>query len=518
MQRITLPKAFRSAWLAFAFAVTLLLLNLSPQGSFFSQAQAQTNTVMQCTAPQPSSGCASCGCGSCGCGGDVSIPHCPTGYSSYDDFCLPDCPQDFIRYPGLPGLCMPPVHYGCGPGYDQVPLPQCPQGYYRDLRNPDLCVADIDYGLHQGVCPQGMGWSYDHGRCEADCPQGTYRDGHGLCQSYYSQECPKDFVHDPASGKCLPPGIWPPNYTWVCLPTCPPGTLRDIRHPTLCLPPPPSCPQGFDNVGGRCLPICDKGLQRDPYGYCVPVTCPDGGYTNLRGQCQFPECPEGTRRNDRGECLPPPHICDQGQESINGQCTPICRTGLSRDAKGNCTPDQANCPQGQRLNSDTGNCERIPPNTPNCNPNQIYSSVLRHCTDIPPPVHCGQGQYKNSDGRCVDIPQPPPQLQPICPQGTRPDGQGGCVRISVPSNCPPGLFYDRRTNRCTRPNFVPGGPPLDQGGNTPPPRTLQQLNPNLPPQLVVPHLNAVPGINVQQPCPDGTARDNNGRCAGPNIR
>ena len=509
MRHSALGLALRAAIVAFVFAFMLSLPNTGGSTAFLGQAQA--TELQLCSAPQQSCGCASCG------GGDFGLPHCPAGYSSYDDFCLPDCPADFIRYPGLPGLCLPPVHYGCGPGYDQVPLPQCPQGYYRDLRNPDLCVADIDYGLHQGVCPLGLTWSYDHGRCEADCPAGTYRDGHGLCQSNYSQECPKDFVRDPASGKCLPPGIWPPNYTWVCLPTCPPGTLRDIRHPTLCLPPPPTCPQGFDNVAGRCLPICDKGLQRDPYGYCVPVTCPDGGYTNLRGQCQFPECPEGTRRNDRGECLPPPHICDQGQESINGQCAPICRAGMSRDAKGTCVPDQPNCPQGQRLNFDTGNCERIPPNTPNCNPNQIYSSVLRACQDIPPPVHCGQGQYKNSDGRCVDIPQPPPQLQPLCPQGSRPDGQGGCVRISVPSNCPPGLLYDRRTNSCIRLNLVPDNPPPNQGGNLapqqPPRGNIVPLNPALLQQLV-PKANG----NVQQPCPNGMARDNNGRCAGPIIK
>lgn len=511
MWQSSLGLALRAAIVAFVFAIMLSLPNAGAGNVFMGQAQA--TELQLCSAPQQSCGCSTCG------GGDFGLPHCPTGYSPYDDFCLPDCPADFIRYPGMPGLCMPPAHHGCEPGYDPVPLASCPEGYYRDLRNPDVCMPDIDYKTHLNACPQGMAWSYDHGRCEADCPQGTYRDGHGLCQSNYAQECPKDFTRDPASGKCVPPGVWPPvTYNWVCLPLCPQGTFRDIRHPTLCLPPPPTCEQGYEKVGGRCLPICDKGLQRDPYGYCVPVTCPDGGYTNLRGQCQFPECPEGTRRNDRGECLPPPRICDQGQESINGQCTPICRTGMSRDAKGNCTPDQPNCPQGQRLNLDTGDCERIPPNTPNCKLNQIYSSALGHCTDIPPPVHCGQGQYKNSDGRCVDIPQPPPQLQPICPQGTRPDGQGGCVRISVPTNCPPGLFYDRRTNSCTKLNLVPGTPPLDQGGNTPPPRTLQQLNPNLTPQLIVPHLNAVPGINVQQACPDGTTRDNNGRCVGPNIK
>lgn len=511
MRHSSLGLALRAAIVAFVFAIMLSLPNAGAGNVFMGQAQA--TELQLCSAPQQSCGCSTCG------GGDFGLPHCPTGYSPYDDFCLPDCPADFIRYPGMPGLCMPPAHHGCEPGYDPVPLASCPEGYYRDLRNPDVCMPDIDYRTHLDACPQGMAWSYDHGRCEADCPQGTYRDGHGLCQSNYAQECPKDFTRDPASGKCVPPGVWPPvTYNWVCLPFCPPGTFRDIRHPTLCLPPPPTCEQGYEKVGGRCLPICDKDARRDPYGNCF-IPCPQGSYLNLRGQCQLPECPQGTRRNDRGECLPPTHICDQGQETFDGKCVPICRDGLSRDARGNCVPDQPTCPQGQRLNFDTGQCVRIPPNTPNCNQNQIYSSVLHRCQDIPPPVHCDQGQYKNSDGRCVDIPQPP-QLQPDCPPGYRSDGQGGCLRGFVPTNCPQGTVLDRRTNSCMPLRGLPNLP-TNQGGNLggnlapqqPPHGNLAPLNPALLQQLT-----PKAGINIQQPCPDGTTRDNNGRCVGPNIK
>ncbi len=472
--------------------LTLVFLVIAPR-------PALADITQQCSAPQQS-----CGCASCGCGGDYGIPHCPSGYSPYDDYCLPDCPSGFIRYPGMPGLCMPPCHHGCGEGYDQVPLPQCPQGYIRDLRDPDRCIADVDLSQHQDACPNGMTFSYDTGRCEVDCPAGMYRDARGLCESYFAQECPKDFTRDPATGKCLPPGIWPPDYTWVCLPTCPPGTYRDIRHPTLCVPPPSNCPDGFENVRGRCLPICDKGLQRDSYGYCVPPTCPDGSYANLRGQCQVPDCPQGMRRNDDGRCVPPPQTCNQGEERYNGQCVPICRDGTSRGDNGRCVPDQPNCPQGQRLNPDSNQCERIPPNIPNCNQRQVYSSSLKKCVDLPPPVHCGPDQHKDKNGRCVSNPAPE---QPDCPPGLKPDGNGGCMRAFVPRNCPQGMIFNRRTNSCMRLRAVPDYP--DDGGDGPP----DYANPNVfKPYL--PRARSVPDMNIQSGCPDGMYRDNNGRCVG----
>ena len=64
-----------------------------------------------------------CGCVSCGCPG-TSIPRepsCPPGQIVFDGFCLPSCPDGWQRYPGYPGLCLPPCHHGCPDGYDQVP-------------------------------------------------------------------------------------------------------------------------------------------------------------------------------------------------------------------------------------------------------------------------------------------------------------------------------------------------------------------------------------------------------------
>ena len=445
-------------------AIVALFLLISPH-------HAKADATQQCS---PSPTVVQTCCGGCGDGGGYGLPHCPAGYSPYDDYCLPDCPSGFVRYPGMPGLCLPPWWRGCGQGYDQVPLPYCPPGYVRNLRNPDTCIADPDYDQHEDACPMGMSYSYDTGRCEADCPLGFSRDDRGLCQSNFGRDCPKDFVRDPNNGRCMPPGQWPPNYNWVCLPTCPVGYVRDIRHPTLCVPPPTTCPEGFENDHGRCLPVCDNNLKRDPYGYCVPTTCPDGSYTNLRGQCQTPECPQGTVRNERGRCVPPPQTCDQGQENFQGQCVPLCAAGTSRDENGRCIPDRPTCDPGQRFNPDTNQCERRPPTTPNCTGNQVYSSSLKKCVDIPPPVHCDRNQHKDANGRCVD--NPPPQGnndQPQCPRGFKPDGAGGCTRIFVAKTCPDGMFLDRKTNRCRvfgGQQFVP-----DDGGDQPPMR----FNPNL---------------------------------------
>ncbi len=474
-----------------------------PGGTAFAQ------STQMCSAPANSCGCATCGCG----GTDYSRPSCPAGQSLYDDYCLPDCPGGFIRYPGVPGLCMPPCDHGCPDGYDQVPLPNCPQGYVRDLREPDKCIPDYGKLENDADCGYGLTYSSAYGRCVADCPLGTYLNEAGQCESTYGRSCAPGFSRDPETGKCIPPGIWPPDYRWVCLQACPQGTYRDIRHPTRCLPPPPSCPDGFENQNGRCLPICDQGLTRDNYGYCVPATCPDGTYPNLRGQCQTPDCPRGQERNDNGVCEPPQHGCDRGFETFNGQCVPICKDGLDRDANGRCVPPRVDCPQGQRLNEQTNQCERIPPGTPTCASTMTYSSVQKKCVPRQPPVvKCKNNEVKDANGRCRPVFQPVPD----CPQGFRPDGVGGCRRITtnVPLGCPDGTYLDKRRNKCLRYQNEPDpAQPQDNGGDNntydaPPPI---MLNPGILKQFL-PKAGNDGGANVQRDCLDGQYRDNNGRC------
>jgi hypothetical protein len=453
--------------------------------------------LQQCTQTLPS-----CGCNSCG-EVDHGRPSCPSGQSLYDDYCLPDCPVGFIRYPGIPGLCIPPVEFGCSEGFDQVPLPSCPQGYVRDLRDPDRCVPDYGALQNGGECPYGMAWANETGRCEVDCPQGTYRDGHGLCQSYYGRNCPEGLSRDGETGRCLPPGIWPPNYGWVCLATCPQGYTRDIQHPTRCLPPPPSCPQGFINVNGRCLPDCDKGITRDNYGYCVPPTCPDGTYSNLRGQCVPPPCLDGTARNSDGNCQPPQTGCPQGSETFRGQCVPMCKDGLNRDDNGRCVPPPpTGCLQG--METFRGQCVSI------CRQGLIRDNngrCVNPPSSKPPVILCKYNEVRDSNGRCVPFRQ-----QPDCPRGFKIDANGDCTRIvrPVPQGCPDGMILNRRTQRCVPLQFNPG----DNGDNFVPPAINRQppvmLNPGVLKQLMPQGGNG--GANIQGGCPDGTARDKNGRC------
>lgn len=398
-----------------------------------------------------------CGCLSCGCPG-TSIPRepsCPPGQVVYDDYCLPACPGGWQRYPGYPGVCLPPCYHGCPEGYDQVPLPRCPDGYHRDLRNPNYCVPDFDQPGYEDACPSGMVLSPETQQCVVDCPEGTYASEDGLCRSYYERECPQGFGRDPETGRCVPPGVWPPGYEWICLPQCPDGYVRDIERPTRCIPPPPECPQGYERSNGRCEPVCDEGSQRDPYGYCVPQRCPDGSYPNLRGQCEEPECPQGYdnirgqclppcpedySRDDNGRCVPPDEGCPQGTETINGQCMPICPPDYKRDGQtGRCIPPSDGCKPGEELFR--GKC--VPPcatgtlrdNNGRCMPQgcpQGTEEFRGTCLPL-----CRQGLERNSNGRCV------------CPSGT--DFVGGrCVE-----KCKKGLVRDKN-GRCMPPACAEG--------------------------------------------------------------
>lgn len=464
--------------IALLICATWMILAIAPSSiSISSSTYAAEN---QCAVPQSSCGCPTCGCG----GGGYGQPSCPAGQVLYDDYCVPGCPSGYTRYPGLPGLCIPPCHHGCPDGYDQVPLPECPQGYHRDLRNPDNCEANQ---TGYGQCPDGMAYSFESGQCEFSCPRGFFLNENRVCESYYTRECPPNYSRNPETGKCQPPGVWPPNYAWVCLPHCPAGTYRDIREPTRCIPPPPTCAQGYDLFQGRCLPTCAKGVGRDDYGYCNPPPCPEGNYLTLRGLC----IPVG---------------CPQGSETFRGQCVPDCKIGLTRNNYGECVPPpQKQCPQGQRINVQTGDCERIPNNEPKCSNNTTYSSRSKRCEPNQPQIP----------------PPPPPREPPACKPGWRLDGNGRCAppKIYLPRGCPDGTALDRRTKRCR-----PINDGTDNGQNDPyvPPGQnddvlLPKFNPDVLRQLIPRNNNNIQGggrTYDQTTCPDGQYPDKNGRCVG----
>ncbi|WP_421693379.1 hypothetical protein [Aestuariivirga sp.] len=614
----TVSAAFRSAFLIIALWFALAM-GTAPQALADAQCPVPANV---------------CGCSSCGCGEGGVTPRCPAGQEPYDDFCLPSCPDGWNRYPGYPGLCTPPCQHGCPEGFEQVPLPSCPEGYHRDIGSLDDCIADFDprdpnmAGRPSfSQCPEGMTLSPNSRQCEVECPFGTYPDEQGLCRSYYQDPCPPGFGRDAQTGQCQPPGLWPPGYQWVCLPLCPEGTLRDIYHPTRCLPPPPSCPDGFEDWRGRCVPVCDQGATRDPYGYCAPETCPEGSYPDLQGNCQQPECPQGfdsvrgqcqppcengDQRDQSGrcvpqdegcppgtedvrgqcvpacppdyvrnlqtlECQPPERGCDQGEEYVRGQCVPVCQQGSVRGENGRCVP--TGCPRGQekfgakclpicpasQTRDNRGNCTcpqgtetvrgqclafcrkglvRLPGGSCGCPQGQdfVHGRCLPACEQglvrdkndrcmppqCPPGTErfrksclpaCLPGQLRDQRGRCycpdgtrlsakgicqeINVQRP-------CPDGFRRDDGGNCVPSRrVPQSCPDGFFYSKRKHTCVpEQREQPDAPVLRQPKLQIDPGTLQLLQP--PRRKGGGAENNVP--NIQDSCPKGYMRDDNGDC------
>ena len=544
-----LRSALVNGWILFRLLVVCAgIFGISPSIPDFSN-QAIAGDL-QCAPVQNACGCATCGCST------PQRPSCPAGQTLYDDYCLPSCPEGFIRYPGMPGLCLPPCHHGCPTGYDQIPLPQCPDGFHRDLNDIDLCVQDPGVRDYQGQCPVGMSYAPETGQCEVNCPSGMFRNERGLCESYYQRECPEGFGRDPESGKCLPAGTWPVGHQWICMPQCPSGTVRDIQHPSRCIPTRPECPQGFENLQGRCLPICEQGTTRDNYGYCVPTNdCPEGTYLNSRGQCVENKCPEGFEqirgqcvppceegwqrnrdgrceppqqtcadneeiyrgqcvpvckqgliRDENGRCTPPQQGCDDNEELFRGQCVPVCKQGLKRDNNGRCVPPVKTCPEGQRLNPQSNQCERIKV----CPKNTVYDAKRNKCLPRQPEQpKCDQGEVLDRNGRCVPIRQ-----QPQCDQGEILDRNGRCVPIRiVPRGCDEGFYLDRKSGRCLpvrQPEPEPR--PIDPG------RVIIEkvpgllLQPGVIDKLIPRDQGDDNNVRRSDNCPQGTVMDKNGRC------
>lgn len=434
-----------------------------------SAARAQQSTTPQTDELQAKSCCSTCG--SCNSG-----PSCPAGYAVYDDYCLPECPGGYLRYPGYPGICLPPTDHGCPEGYDNVPLPNCPQGYHRNLRDLNECLQD--QGGYPGRCPKGLSYSQETGRCSPDCPEGTYLAENGLCRSYYARACPVDYKRDPRTGACVPGGDWPADYRWICLPSCPQDFTRDIYLPTRCLPPPENCPQGFENFRQQCVPVCEQGTLRNAYGYCVPPRCEDGTYPNLRGVCQPTSCPDGND-NIRGQCFP---ACGQGfahNLSNPAQCDRIPR-------------NEPQCPGGSKFNVQTGECERVPPPPANCKQGLLYNPKTKQCE--PPPraeKDCPKGLIKLKSGKCARI-----EKQPECEQGFALNPKNGnCepVRVDAAKPCPDGMVYNRKRQRCVPPE--PGQEPDEAPAVKP-----SGLN------------NGLLRFLTPNKCPKGTAPDKSGNC------
>lgn len=417
---------------------------------------------------------------------------------------MPSCPDNFTRYPGYPGVCLPPCDHGCPVGYDQVPLPNCPEGYHRDLNDADYCAPDQYEPGGDSSCMPGMVYSFERQACVADCPQGSYVDAIGLCKSYYETECPQGLRHDPETGRCVPPGDWPAGYEWVCLPQCPEGYVRDIAHPTRCLPPPSTCVEGYERTtGNRCEPVCAEGTRRDSYGYCVPSDCPEGQYPGLDGVCREAECPsgyekyrgncmppcdEGYGRNEAGYCIPPDEGCPSGTQRFEGECIPDCPTGYDQDPRtGQCSPPSRGCAPGEELVRGTcvAPCDRsmvrnaegrcVPTGCakgeervngiclPRCEPPLVRDANNRcACAQGTELIggrclpRCREGMTRSPSGQCLCRPGTEfvgGRCEPECKRGLRRNANGECVPLSCPEGeenvrgrCLPACLYGQVRN------------------------------------------------------------------------
>jgi hypothetical protein len=457
----------QSARYVLAFASLWLVLSISPPTASPAFAEDASNMCVQQT---QACGCATCGCcgGACDGGGR---PSCPPGSRLYDDYCLPDCPGDYVRYPGIPGLCMPPCQHGCPEGYDQVPLPECPDYHVRDLRNPENCIPDYDRLRNNDNCAEGMSYSSQTGRCEFDCPRrllpqwprananspmrvnaakatpaicapaNVCRRATGLtlmtgsaCQLVRRAPIATFSIRRAA---CRRPRCVKMASQWKMAAACPSANRVPCVTVTATVYRRPARTELIPNLRGECRqPVCPDGWSRNEQGNCAPPedVCEDGT-VEVRGQC-VPVCGPNEERDENGRCVPVDEGCGQGEEELDGQCVPICKQGLRRDANGRCVPERQGCPKGT----------------------EAYKG---RCVDI-----CKQGTRRNADGRCVTIERKCPEgsvrtkdgncfrlpTQVICPKGYRPDGQGGCTRIVtlIPQGCPDNTVYNKRTKKCER--------------------------------------------------------------------
>lgn len=472
MERVVVTIGRRAkGWLGVAAWVALALVIYG----FIAPAPALAGSGAICQ-----SACTSC----CNAG----PPTCAEGYSLYQDQCLPSCPPGFRRYPGYPGLCLPPSIHGCPDGYEPVPFPNCPVGYHRDIDRPGACAPDAEVPQQ---CPRGFTYDAQDGRCGSICPAGTYRDETGLCRSVYEKECPQGWTRDQRTDQCVPPGTWPEGYGFFCLPVCPQGFIRDFNEPLRCRPPVETCLEGSEMVDGRCLPECADGLIRDNTGWCKPArACPDGTYPDQAGNCTELTCPEGYERLG-ATCLQP---CPQGQRRDPEnflRCLP---------------PPTTSCPDGQRLNAKTNKCEQIPV-TPRCKQGETLNTRTNKCerkgTTAKP--GCAEGFVKDENGRCVPL----VDEQPDCGRGFIMDENGRCVPIRLnrptPTDCPDGMIFSTRRGACV---------PFDNGGPTIAPNDFVPIEPGRP--RLTPNFN---DLQIEVPeragrdCPEGlTFNPKRGTC------
>jgi hypothetical protein len=259
---------------------------------------------------------------------------------------------------------------------------KCPPGKVLNDEGT-ACIDETIVTAKRDPCPAGTKYDEDLDACmpiTTECAPGFHDDGTGLCVPD-DEEC-QDGYHKDESGACVPDDC-PDGYvrnleTGVCelaaeTPTplvCPPGKVPNEAgtaciDETIVIAKRDPCPTGtvYDEELDKCVPIktegCAPGFHDDGTGLCVPddEECKDG-FEKIGGEC-VPVCKEGYIRNlatgvcekvDTKEC-PPGQVKD-----ANGKCVPITKV----------TPPVVTplkkCPPGYVLVD--GTCVLIPTFTP----------------------------------------------------------------------------------------------------------------------------------------------------------
>jgi len=303
----------------------------------------------------------------------------------------------------------------------------------------------------------------------------SVKDAITTAAEYFSEGGNLDFLLPPgAEFSIVFPNLCPEGSTNpLCNLKIPEGGNFDIDCPSFlknsegeCLDPDigfnPTCPEGFKDVDGRCLPInitCPEGF-KDVDGQCLPIniSCPEG-FKDENGTC-IPiniSCPEGFK-DDNGTCIPINISCPEGFKDENGECVPIdisCPEGFE-DENGTCVPINIDCPEGFKYSETQKQCIKIvcpegfKDENGQCVPINItcpegFENVDGQC--LPIEITCPEG-FKNVDGQCLPI-------EITCPEGFKNvDGQCLPINIELPDvelPCLGGKVRNETTGECECP-------------------------------------------------------------------
>ncbi|EAR89540.2 EGF-like domain protein (macronuclear) [Tetrahymena thermophila SB210] len=254
---------------------------------------------------------------------------CQTPLILYNSQCLSSCPSQ-MYYDSVSKTCQ-----------------QCNPSCLQCQGTSTACTSCIPPLVAQGgTCVCGNGLYMKDGKCYDSCPPGTFRNNDKMTCDTCDISCLN--CRSSGSGSCIncAPG-YQLNQSGLCILICPAsqyadsGNIKCIPCPpfcaactnplncTSCLPPMlffnsqciPSCPPGFSNHFGICIPngSCDNScIKCDQKGNCIQ--CPDGQY--IQGKVCVSDCSSGYYKIPvAGLCNPCFKGCDKCTGPNQVDCT-----------------------------------------------------------------------------------------------------------------------------------------------------------------------------------------------------